>query len=78
MEDQATDRAHRLGQRSDVQVRRLVCMGTVEERIDTMIERKRALAGSVVGGGEALLSDLSTDAVAELVALSADSVSELS
>ncbi|WP_121194332.1 DEAD/DEAH box helicase [Motilibacter peucedani] len=77
VEDQATDRAHRLGQAKDVQVRRFVCIGTVEERIDTMIERKRVLADSVQGGADDWLADLSTDALAELVALSADSVAEL-
>lgn len=79
VEDQATDRAFRIGQRKDVQVRRLVCVGTIEERIDTMIESKRELAGSVVGsttGDADWLADLSTDAIAELVALSADAVSE--
>ncbi len=76
VEDQATDRAFRIGQRRDVQVRRLICVGTLEERIDAMISGKRALAGSVMAGGEDWLSDLSTDALAELVALSADAVSE--
>lgn len=49
VEDQATDRAFRIGQRRDVQVRTFVCAGTVEERIDAMIEAKRSLADAAVG-----------------------------
>jgi SNF2-related domain/SNF2 Helicase protein/Helicase conserved C-terminal domain len=76
VEEQATDRAFRIGQRKDVQVRKFVCVGTVEERIDEMIESKRALAQAVVGSGEGWLTELSTDALRELVALSPDAVSE--
>ncbi|MGH9099777.1 MAG: DEAD/DEAH box helicase [Acidimicrobiales bacterium] len=72
VEDQATDRAYRIGQRRDVQVRKLVCAGTVEERIDEMIESKRALAAQVVGAGEAWVTELCTDELAELVRLSAE------
>ena len=49
VEDQATDRAYRIGQRNDVQVRKFICVGTLEERIDAMIEEKKALAELVVG-----------------------------
>ena len=70
VEDQATDRAYRIGQRRDVQVRKLVCAGTVEDRIDEMIESKRALAARVVGTGEAWLTELSTDELAEVLGLS--------
>ena len=79
VEDQATDRAFRLGQLRDVQVRRFVCVGTVEERVDAMIEEKRALADAVVGSGESWLGDLgdlSTDALREVLALTEDAVSE--
>ena len=76
VEEQATDRAFRIGQRRDVQVRRFVCVGTVEERIAEMIESKRALARAVVGEGEHWLTDLSTGELRELVALSADAVGE--
>jgi len=69
VEDQATDRAHRIGQSRTVFVHRLVSAGTVEERIDAMIERKRDLAQRVVGSGEAWLTDLSTDDLREAVAL---------
>ena len=60
VEDQATDRAFRIGQRRNVQVRKFVCVGTLEERIDAMIEEKKALAESVVGTGESWLTELST------------------
>ncbi|HEU0301965.1 MAG TPA: DEAD/DEAH box helicase [Longimicrobium sp.] len=76
VEDQATDRAFRIGQRRDVQVRKLVCAGTLEERIDQVIEEKKALAGSVLGTGEAWLTELSTDELRRIVALSADAVAE--
>ena len=69
VEDQATDRAFRIGQRRDVQVRKFICTGTLEERIDEMIERKKALASSVVGTGEDWISDLTTDQLRELFTL---------
>jgi SNF2 family DNA or RNA helicase len=76
VEDQATDRAFRIGQRRDVQVRKLICAGTLEERIDQVIEEKKALAGSVLGTGEAWLTELSTDELRRVVQLSADAVAE--
>jgi SNF2 family DNA or RNA helicase len=75
VEDQATDRAFRIGQRRDVQVRKFVCVGTLEERIDSMIEQKKALAEQVVGTGENWLTELSTAALREVLALSPDAVS---
>jgi len=76
VEDQATDRAFRIGQQRNVQVRKFVCVGTVEERIDAMIESKRELAERIVGTGEARLTDLSLAQLRELVALSEDAVAE--
>jgi SNF2 family DNA or RNA helicase len=76
VEDQATDRAFRIGQRKDVQVRKLVCIGTLEERIDTLMEEKKALAELVVGSGEGWLTELSTERLRELVTLSPEAVSE--
>jgi hypothetical protein len=76
VEDQATDRAFRIGQRRDVQVRKLVCVGTLEERIDRMIADKRALAERIVGTGEGWLTELSTSELRELVALGAEAVAE--
>jgi SNF2 family DNA or RNA helicase len=69
VEDQATDRAFRIGQSRDVQVRKFICTGTLEEKIDAMIERKKALASSVVGTGEDWITDLNTDQLRELFAL---------
>jgi SNF2 family DNA or RNA helicase len=76
VEDQATDRAFRIGQRRNVQVRKFVCGGTLEERIDAMIEAKRALADRIVGSGEGWITELSTEQLREVVALSADVVGE--
>jgi SNF2 family DNA or RNA helicase len=75
VEDQATDRAFRIGQRRDVQVRKFVCVGTLEERIDAMIEQKKALAEQIVGTGESWLTDLSTAALREVLTLSPEAVS---
>jgi SNF2 family DNA or RNA helicase len=74
VEDQATDRAYRIGQTRDVQVHKFVCLGTLEERIDMLIESKRALAENVVGAGEAWLTELSTDQLREIVSLRAEAV----
>ncbi len=76
VEEQATDRAFRIGQRRDVQVRKFVCVGTLEERIDAMIEEKKALAEQIVGTGESWLAGLSTARLREVVALSEDAVPE--
>ena len=76
VEDQATDRAFRIGQRRNVQVRKFVCVGTLEERIDAMIEEKKALAERVVGTGESWLTELSVADLRAVLALSPDAVSE--
>ncbi len=70
VEDQATDRAWRIGQHRSVFVHKLVCQGTIEERVDAMINDKRALADAVVGTtGETWLSELSTDELRDLIVL---------
>ncbi|MEU0240538.1 DEAD/DEAH box helicase [Nocardiopsis sp. NPDC006198] len=74
VENQATDRAFRIGQRRDVQVRKMVCVGTVEERVDEMIERKSALADSAVATGEQWLASLSVEDLREVVRLSPEAV----
>ena len=76
VEDQATDRAYRIGQTRQVQVRKLVCAGTLEEKIAAMLRDKRGLAASVVGDGEGWLTELSTSALRELFALEAGAVVE--
>jgi SNF2 family DNA or RNA helicase len=76
VESQATDRAFRIGQTKDVWVHKLICVGTLEERIDELIESKKALAESVIGAGEAWLTEMSTDQLRELVALSREETGE--
>ncbi len=76
VENQATDRAFRIGQRRTVQVRKFLCPGTVEERIDAMIQRKTALSGMVVGEGEQWLTELSDTALHDLFALDAESATD--
>ncbi|WP_235862965.1 DEAD/DEAH box helicase [Saccharopolyspora kobensis] len=72
VEDQATDRAHRIGQSRRVHVHKLVAHGTLEERIAELLEQKRSLADSVIGSGESWLTELSDDALRELVELSTE------
>lgn len=76
VENQATDRAFRIGQRRDVQVRKLVCVGTVEERIDEMLTGKQELAEIVVGAGENWITELSTDQLHSLLTLGDDAVGD--
>ncbi|HEY9415902.1 MAG TPA: DEAD/DEAH box helicase, partial [Pseudonocardia sp.] len=76
VENQATDRAFRIGQKRNVQVRKFVCAGTLEERIDQMITQKRELADLVISDGEGWLTELSTGDLRELFALGAEAVDE--
>jgi hypothetical protein len=76
VEDQATDRAFRIGQTRDVTVHRLVSQGTLEEQIHQLLESKRNLADRVVGAGETWLSDLDDSTLHELVSLGSDAVLE--
>ncbi|WP_328652695.1 SNF2-related protein [Micromonospora sp. NBC_00330] len=76
VEDQATDRAFRIGQRRRVQVRKFVCAGTVEEKVAAMIADKRSLAQRVVGTGEQWITELSTGQLRDLFALEAGAVVE--
>jgi SNF2 family DNA or RNA helicase len=76
VENQATDRAFRIGQRRHVQVHKFLCQGTLEEKIDEMIERKKAIAANVVGAGEGWLTELSTTQLKSLFALRAEAVQE--
>lgn len=69
VENQATDRAFRIGQTRNVQVHKFVCTGTLEERIHDMIESKQALSAQVVGTGEAWLTELDTDQLRTLLLL---------
>lgn len=76
VENQATDRAFRIGQKRSVQVRKFICTGTLEEKIDQMIEQKKELADLVVGDGEGWLTDLSTQDLRHLFTLSQGAVGE--
>jgi len=69
VENQATDRAYRIGQHQNVLVHKFITLGTLEERIDEMIESKIGLAQAVIGSGEEWLTELSTDELRDLVAL---------
>ncbi|MCW2808842.1 MAG: box helicase, partial [Marmoricola sp.] len=69
VEDQATDRAHRIGQTRAVQVHRLLAEGTIEHRIGVLLERKRTLAESVLGSGEVALTELTNEELRDLVTL---------
>lgn len=70
VEDQATDRAYRIGQTKAVTVHRIITEGTVEDRVADLLNAKRKLAASVTGGGESWIGDLDDDDLAELVELS--------
>ncbi|WP_328539366.1 DEAD/DEAH box helicase [Streptomyces sp. NBC_00344] len=69
VEEQATDRAYRIGQTQPVQVHRLIAEGTVEDRIADMLTAKRALADAVLGSGESALTELGDTELADLVSL---------
>ena len=70
VENQATDRAYRIGQKRNVLVHKFVCKGTLEERIDEMIRDKQELADNVLGaGGERLLTEMSDSELLKFVAL---------
>ncbi|MEO1209203.1 MAG: DEAD/DEAH box helicase [Cyanobacteria bacterium J06638_20] len=69
VENQATDRAFRIGQTRNVQVHKFVCTGTLEDRIHELIESKKALAEQIVGTGESWLTDLNTDQLRDLLIL---------
>ena len=76
VEQQATDRVHRLGQDRPVTVHALVTAGTVEDRIAELLEQKRDLADKVVGEGEAWITELDDDDLRELIALSEEDVED--
>ncbi|NUS93587.1 MAG: DEAD/DEAH box helicase, partial [Nocardia sp.] len=76
VENQATDRAFRIGQQRAVQVRKLVCVDTIEERIDEMITGKSELADLAVGVGENWITELGDDDLARLFTLGAEAVGE--
>ena len=74
VENQATDRAFRIGQQKNVLVHKFICTGTLEEKIDEMMEKKKALAESIIGSGESWLTELDTGQLRELFALGPDAL----
>ena len=76
VESQATDRAFRIGQTRNVQVHKFICAGTLEDKIDEMIERKKQISEKAVGAGEGWLTELSTRELKEIFALRKEAVAE--
>ena len=76
VEDQATDRVYRIGQTKNVLIHKFLCTGTLEERIDQMIESKKDIAANIVGSGENWLTELSTSELKSLFQLQKDAVGE--
>jgi non-specific serine/threonine protein kinase len=70
VENQATDRAFRIGQKKNVLVHKFICQGTVEEKIDALINEKTALANDLLeGGADTLLTEMDDKALLNLVSL---------
>ncbi len=76
VEDQATDRAFRIGQNKNVFVHKFVAIGTLEEKIDQMIEDKKKVASAVIGSDESWLTELDNEAFKELIALNKSAILE--
>ena len=72
MEDQATDRAYRIGQKENVQVYRLICANTFEEKINDIIKSKKDLADIAINVGEKWIGDLSNRQIEEIFAFSTE------
>ena len=77
VEQQAVDRAYRIGQKNNVQVHYFCCKGTLEEKIEAIIDSKRAIADAVVGTGESWLLDLADEELRDIFALSRDAVEDI-
>jgi SNF2 family DNA or RNA helicase len=76
VENQATDRAFRIGQTRNVMVHKFVCGGTLEDRIEAMIREKSALADDLVASGESWLTELNDTDLRDALALAQDAVGE--
>jgi SNF2 family DNA or RNA helicase len=74
VENQATDRAFRIGQTKNVQVHKFICDGTLEERIDEIIESKKALADNIIGTGEGWLTEMTTEQLKDIFVLRREAV----
>ncbi|MEA1963998.1 MAG: DEAD/DEAH box helicase [Candidatus Aerophobetes bacterium] len=73
VENQATDRAFRIGQKKNVQVYKMICLGTMEEKIDKMLEEKKELADRIISAGERWVTEMSNDKLREILTLSSES-----
>ncbi len=76
VENQATDRTFRIGQKRNVMVHKFICAGTFEEKIDEIIEKKKEIADRVIGTGEAWLTELSTDELKDLFTLRREAIGD--
>jgi Superfamily II DNA/RNA helicases, SNF2 family len=74
VEQQAMDRAYRIGQKKNVQVHVFCCRGTLEEKVDALVQSKKAIAGSIIGSGERWLTEMDNKEIGELIALHKDAV----
>jgi SNF2 family DNA or RNA helicase len=74
VEDQATDRAYRIGQTRNVQAHKFLCAGTIEEKVDEMLKTKRDLAERIVGQGEHWITELDNTELRQLFELSPTAV----
>jgi non-specific serine/threonine protein kinase len=75
VENQATDRAFRIGQQRNVVVHKFICRGTVEEKIDALIDEKTSLADDILtSGAESLLTEMSDRELIDIVTLDIDRV----
>lgn len=77
VENQATDRAFRIGQDRTVTVQKMISSGTLEERVDQMIEQKTELSERIIGAGESWLTELSTGQLRDLLTLRRSSLEEI-
>lgn len=76
VENQATDRAFRIGQNKNVEVHKFICAGTLEDKIDELIERKKGLSEQVVGTGEGWLTELSNEDLRNVIALRQEAIGD--
>ncbi len=77
VENQATDRAYRIGQKQSVFVHKMITLGTLEEKIDQMIEDKRTLADSIIGSDENWLTEIDNDQFRQLISLNRKTIMEV-
>jgi len=74
VENQATDRAFRIGQKKNVHVHKMICSGTMEEAMDSLLEKKMGIANQIIGSGEDLVTEMSTKELRSLLALRRESI----